>query len=250
LNMQESESRKMVAVKGQIIDYLLIRKNVKNINLRIKPDGTVCVSANNDVVIEEIEKLITAKSEMICKALQKFEEQIKYAPKPKEYISGESFRILGRDLRLKVIKSREEYIESDGVFLRLYVNNDRNSELKKAMIDQWILSQCNSVFNEICRNVYGIFRKYDVAYPKIQIKEMISRWGSCQHKREIITLNRRLIEVPRYCIEYVVLHEFAHFIHPNHSKKFYAFVSMLMPDYKERKNVLESREYFLPDYRE
>ncbi|OYP38116.1 metal-dependent hydrolase [Lachnotalea glycerini] len=56
-----------------------------------------------------------------------------------------------------------------------------------------------------------------------------------------MSLNSKLIEAPRNCIEYVVLHEFTHFIHPNHSKKFYDFVAMLMPDWKERKMELEKR---------
>ncbi len=141
-------------------------------------------------------------------------------------------------------------MESDGAFLHLYTKNTDNAKAKKEMVDSWILSQCSVVFDEVCRDVYGIFKKYNVAYPQIQIKEMVSRWGSCQHKRGIIALNRRLIEAPRNCIEYVVLHEFSHFIHPNHSKNFYAFVGMLMPDYKERKKILESREYYLADYRE
>ena len=68
---------------------------------------------------------------------------------------------------------------------------------------------------------------------------MTSRWGSCQTVKGIITLNSKLIEKPLRCIEYVVLHEFAHFIHPNHSKEFYDFVASLMPDWKERKIELE-----------
>jgi predicted metal-dependent hydrolase len=236
-----------VEFKGQKIKYILVIKNVKNMNLRIKPDQTVNVSANNMIPLNIIENFIFSKGDYILKALQKYVELEKYSPKPKQYISGESFRILGRDLRLKVIQAKAESIESDGIFLNVYVKETANLSKKKSIVDKWILSQCSSIFNEICCEVFSIFKKYDVAYPKIQIRDMISRWGSCQPKREIITLNKRLIEAPRNCIEYVVLHEFAHFIHPNHSKKFYSFVAMLMPDYKERKRVLEGREYYLSD---
>ena len=68
---------------------------------------------------------------------------------------------------------------------------------------------------------------------------MTSRWGSCQIKKNTITLNRRLIETPMECIEYVVVHEFTHFLQPNHSRKFYDLLAVFMPDWEERKNTLE-----------
>ena len=48
----------------------------------------------------------------------------------------------------------------------------------------------------------------------------------------------------RNCIEYVVMHELCHFIHPNHSKQFYGFLAMLMPDWKERKQLLNKTAGF------
>ena len=68
---------------------------------------------------------------------------------------------------------------------------------------------------------------------------MISRWGSCQPKRKVLTFNKRLIEMPKICIEYVVLHEFVHFLQADHSKKFYALMTMFMPDWESRARLLE-----------
>ena len=50
--------------------------------------------------------------------------------------------------------------------------------------------------------------------------------------------------MPRNCIEYVIMHEFCHFIHPNHSKLFYEFLTMLMPDWKIRKEILDKNATF------
>ena len=108
-------------------------------------------------------------------------------------------------------------------------------------MNNWLKEMQTGTFNQISREIHQIFKKYDVEYPIIKVRYMTSRWGSCQSKRGVITLNSKLIEAPRNCIEYVVLHEFTHFIHPNHSKKFYDFVAMLMPDWKERKMELEKR---------
>jgi hypothetical protein len=94
------------------------------------------------------------------------------------------------------------------------------------------------VFDELIKETYARFQKYGVPYPQLKIRNMTSRWGSCQPQKGIITLNRQLLKYPRECIEYVVVHEFTHFIHPNHSKQFWDFVTMMMPDWKERKAEL------------
>lgn len=96
-------------------------------------------------------------------------------------------------------------------------------------------------FGEICEEVYQRFKKYNILYPELKTREMSSRWGLCQPRKGIITLNSKLIEAPRHYIEYVVLHEFVHFICPDHSKKFYRFLTMMMPDWEERKKELEKR---------
>ena len=83
-----------------------------------------------------------------------------------------------------------------------------------------------------------------VPSPRIHIRSMDTRWGSCLPQKAIITLNRHLLEMPVSCIEYVVLHEFCHFLYPNHSKDFYAILSTLMPDWQQRKKLLDKNAQF------
>ena len=104
--------------------------------------------------------------------------------------------------------------------------------------------ECKIVFREIVNAIYPVFQKYGVIAPTLRSRSMDTRWGSCLPKEGIITLNKRLLEAPRNCIEYVVMHEFCHFIHPNHSKNFYDFLSMLMPDWKKRKKTLDANAMF------
>lgn len=96
-----------------------------------------------------------------------------------------------------------------------------------------------------CENVYPKFKKYGVTYPQLKFRNMVSRWGSCQPKRGSLTFNISLVEAPMSCIEYVVTHEFTHFLHPNHSKNFYQTLSMFMPDWQDRKNILERNNTYL-----
>ena len=102
----------------------------------------------------------------------------------------------------------------------------------------WLKDLQVKTFEEICKKVHKRFLKYGVEYPDIKIRSMKTRWGSCRPLKGSITLNSRLIGASITCIEYVVTHEFAHFIHPNHSKQFYDFLTKLMPDWKERRKEL------------
>ena len=236
---------KEIVLNGNRIEYDLQRKDVKNINLRIKADRTIFLSANPRVSQEVIEEFIESKSEYILKALAHYEELAKYAPKPKQYVDGETFRVLGHDRRLKVIEGKRNKIEYDESYITLTVKNPSDFTLKKKLIDRWLMSICKDTIQSLCDAIYPKFQKYGVAYPTIRYRNMVSRWGSCQPKRCALTFNYALAEAPISCIEYVVVHEFTHFLHPNHSKKFYQQLAMFMPDWEERKTILEKGNAFV-----
>ena len=235
----EQIQKRTISADGNQILYELERKNVKNLNLHVRRDGTVYVSANRLVPVEQVDAFLESKMGFILNARKRFAEQAQYRPQPKQYVSGETFYIQGRGLRLQVVQAAKDQISSDGVHLYLQVRDPMDFEKKKRMVSRFIDQQCRQVFGEIVAEVYPIFQKYGVAMPTLRIRDMETRWGSCLAKKGIITLNKRLLEAPRYCIEYVVTHEFCHFIHPNHSKQYYAFLTMLMPDWRERKKVLD-----------
>ena len=218
-------------------------KTVKNINIRIRPDMTVYVSSNPQTQLSEVEKILTEKKAYIFAALDRYAEMNKYASHEREYVSGESFRFLGRDLRLKVALGEKNTVDTDGLFLFLTVKENKK-ELKKRTVEQYFYKTCEQEIGDICREIYRYFEKYNVTFPQIRFRSMISRWGSCQPKRKVLTFNRRLIEMPKICIEYVVLHEFVHFLQADHSKKFYALMTMFMPDWKKRAELLEKEGVF------
>ena len=235
---------KKIDLKGRSITYNLERKNVKNINLRIKADQSIYMSANNCVSDDVIEDFLKEKADYILKALDHYAEIAKYAPSPKQYIDGESFKILGHDHRLKVVQGKRNTVESDESYITLTVKDPSNVELKKKTMDKWLNNYCKEVLLAVCESIYPKFQKYDIEFPKLRFRNMVSRWGSCQAKRKIITFNFLLIEAPLSCIEYVVTHEFTHFLQPNHSKKFYNQLAMFMPDWQERKTMLEKNNCY------
>ena len=236
---------KTVNLNGRKISYNYEQKNVKNINLRIKADQSIYVSANFSVTDDIIEEFFKSKSDYILKALDHYANIAKYAPKPKQYIDGESFRILGHDRRLKVVQRKRNIVDSDEAYITLTVKDVTNFELKKKIMDKWLKNYCKEVLLAVCESVYPKFQKYGIDFPELRFRNMVSRWGSCQPKRKILTFNISLVEAPLSCIEYVVTHEFTHFLQPNHSKKFYNQLAMFVPDWQERKKVLEKNNCYV-----
>ena len=196
--MNTKIQERTVCAGGKKIKYILERKQVKNINLRVRPDGSVRVSASSRIDTSYIDDFVLSKVEFILKALERFE-------------SAET--------------TERQFQE----------------ELVKAKSGQESLLADPAIFTEILDEVYRAFIPYGIARPKLRIRTMKSCWGSCLVNKGIITLNRKLLMQPRECIEYVVVHELCHFIHPNHSKEFYKFMEQFMPDWRERKGRLNGR---------
>ena len=242
----DTEVKRSVIVEDREIYYQLERKNVKNLNLRVRKDGSVFVSANEMVSCEEIDLFIQNKASYILKAIDHFREMAQYKPQPKQYVSGETFYIQGRGLRLQVSQAKKDAISTDGAYIFLEVKEKNDVEKKRRIVTRFLDQECKTVFGEVMEDLYPLVKKYGVEKPTLRIRDMQTRWGSCLAKKKIITLNKRLLEFPRNCIEYVVMHELCHLIHPNHSKQFYSFLTMLMPDWKERKIYLDkSAEFWL-----
>lgn len=232
-----SETRKVETDCGTI-EFTFERKKIKNINLRIKNDGSVYVSAPLRVSVKTVEGFVISKSKYIRNAVRHFSQR-KVKKAEMQYVSGESVTMLGRELQIVVEKDSKEYVSCDGINVNIHVRQPDNYNRKRNLFNAWLDKQCLTVFEDVMHEVHKKFAPYNIAFPQLKIRRMTSRWGSCQPFKGVITLNRRLIEAPKNCIEYVVFHEFCHFIHPDHSKKFYALLQLMLPDWKECKRVLE-----------
>ncbi|MCM1103217.1 MAG: M48 family metallopeptidase [Clostridium sp.] len=71
------------------------------------------------------------------------------------------------------------------------------------------------------------------------IRDMKSRWGSCSVTKKTIRINLQLVKKPEECLEYVIVHELTHLLEPSHNERFHAYMRQFLPDYKERKRLLE-----------
>lgn len=226
---------KEILLERRLVRYELQRKNVKNINIRIKRDLTIHVSASPRLPITAIEDVLQEKSRFILSALEKYEA---FAAKDNtSAVDDDHAVVFGQTLPIftTIGGKNQAIIKSDRIELFLKSSDDRERVLTSAL-DSLL---CEFI-EECCRKIYPKFNKYCPDYPEIKFRHMKSRWGSCNFKKYILTFNCSLVRAPIECVEYVVYHEFCHFIHPNHSADFYGELSKHVPDHKDKKKNLNT----------
>lgn len=227
-----------ITLGGVCVRYEFERKKVKNINLRVRSDMSVHVSAPLSVPTEVIESFMRSKANFILASLARFGERTESVPRLREYTDGEVFRLLGGDVCLRVLEGSKNDVSSDGEYVYLTVKSGSGAAARERVLTAWLRTVCRERVTAQCREVWRNFAERGVGFPVIKFRAMRSRWGSCQPERGILTFNYALVAAPEECIEYVVLHEFTHFLHPDHSRAFYAELEMLMPDWRKRKEGL------------
>ncbi len=227
-----------IRYEGKPIYFTLVRKKVKNVNLKVRPDSTVVVSANKAVPHEYIEELVVKRAPWILKNIKHFDEKRSTAGR-REYVTGETVYYLGEQYLLQVLpKGRKEEIILDGEKVFLFIKEQSNLSRKEQLFNLWYKEKAKMVFQQSLERIYPLLTGHGIKKPSITIRTMKTRWGSCSFGKQKITLNTELVKTPITCIDYVVLHELAHFKHRRHDARFYGFLYGLMPDWKERRQVL------------
>ena len=113
---------------------------------------------------------------------------------------------------------------------------------RKKLFDTWYHSLCYDMFERMIKRVFPLFKAYRIPLPSFRIRKMKTRWGSCSPQKCAITLNLYLAQAPAACVEYVIAHELAHLVQPNHSWKFYKVLDDVMPTHRERKQLLREQK--------
>lgn len=214
--------------------FNIVYKNIKNINIRIRSSSEIYVSAPFGTPNSYLQKVLAKRALWIDEKLKLYEEC--KIPKKLEYKSGEKILYLGEYYRLEVVESGRNCLFINDKKVELFVNNKDDFEQKEKIVQKWYMSQARKLFNELIEK-YSVIVQKDIY--RVSIKKMRTRWGSCNHTKGYINLNLHLIKTPKECIEYVVFHELAHLVYPNHSKKFYAFVARYMSDFKSKEEKLK-----------
>lgn len=217
------------------IQYTLAFAPRKTLAISVEPDLRVTVTAPLDTALPVIEARVRRRAPWIIRQQRELEQYLPAQP-PRQYVSGETHRYLGRQYRLKIIQNQPDVVKLTRGWLYVYTDN-RDAAHVKQLVDAWYHTQAQRVFHERLRAMLPRFAHLGVIAPELLIKPLQARWGSCSGAGRI-TLNVRLMQAPKPQIDYVVVHELCHLVEHNHSRRFYRLLDRMLPDWRERRRLL------------
>lgn len=224
------------------IDYQLFYKERETLAIHVHPNTQVTVEAPLGSNFDQIAQKVRKRAAWIVKQQRNFERYSFELP-PRQYVSGETHRYLGRQYQLKVLSTTEKgTVRIDRGRITVYVADTKDQENVEKLLTKWYREQAKSVFKEQLEQWLPRFERFGISDYRIIIRRMRSRWGSCTKKGKV-TLNLKLIHVPKQFIDYVIVHELCHLIEHNHSQAFYKLMTRIMPDWEERREKLNAFEF-------
>ncbi len=243
----------------------LVRKRVKNLTLRVyPPDGRVVVSAPLRMPERDVVAALHARRDWIERHRRRFAAVPRSAPLRCE--GGETVSVLGVSHALR-FAPRGAATEARGAarsagdaparstagpgpssaapalphelpVLLVPASANAPRQARLAALRRRLRAVAE---REFAAEVERWAPRLGVPMPTVQVRRMTSRWGTCHVRAAKVTLNLALVTRPRESLEYVVVHELAHLLVPDHSPRFWAVVARHLPAWRQARAALESR---------
>lgn len=170
-------------------------------------------------------------------------EKIKLKPQivhaQKKYTHEDLIRTHSKIYKLQIEHrdSQKNFAKIKGSDIILKISNKHDEHFKQQYISKQLQKLlAKNHLEELKFHVHRLNIQYiNKEVNKISYKYTISRWGACNHTTKEINISTRLLLAPIQILEYVIIHELAHLIEPNHSKRFWNIVKSIDPNYKQKK---------------
>ncbi len=234
--MKTKKAKYVVKLNDLNYSVEITKKKIKKLIIKVNYRRTILISSPQVVSFEEALKKLDQNIEWLMKIITKQEKLIekysleKFYNNEIIYLNGLKFNYFKKDdLKIKFKMINNEYF---------YKNNP---ETTKELIYR---ENINLLIDEYLR-IKEEFSKITKKETSLTIRKMKSRWGSCNFNTAKITINLFLVCVPFKLLQYVIIHEFVHLVHPNHSKNYYALLRKYSPNYKELEKELKEYIFLL-----
>lgn len=217
------------------IEIKVDKKRIKNIYIRIKPPaGDVIISAPFHMKDEDIYIFAESKIEWIKKHRRKYE-----GAASRRLVSSEKTYLWGREYTL-VIKEGRGRAEASGESIIIYEPQSSSFEQRQAELNSLYRREFSQKISELApqwEQRMGLFAD------EWRVRDMKTRWGSCNTVRKRIWLSLKLASYPVCCLEYVIVHELCHLLVPNHGADFKVLMDRFYPEWKKVKKLLDGGYY-------
>lgn len=212
-----------ITINGDTPINVIIEKKIrtKNMYMRMKDSSTLKVTCNTFVPDFEINKFINSH-------IKEIEKMYAFTKKKEDY--DNTFMYLG-DTYNVVYTDTKQIMVSNG---NIYFPNGYD-------INKFYTYEAKRIFKKHLDNCYNNFTR-NIPEPSLRIRKMKTRWGVCNTKTHVITLNLELIKKDTKYLDYVIIHELSHLIEGNHSSRFWAIVEENYPNYKKMRKELKNYE--------
>ena len=213
------------------LDYEIVHANRKTIGITVERDRKVVVRVPQQASDQAISAAIENKRLWIW---QKLRDPHKYPdPMPhKEYVTGETFLYLGQHYGLSFSQREGGAVWLVGKQFEMAVSDRRNGE---ALFRSWYLKQAKE---KLSPRIATFATEIGVDYSRIWVRDLKYRWGSCT-PGGTLSFNWRIIQAPMIVVNYIIVHELAHALEPNHSKEFWNIVAVHVPTWAKARTWLK-----------
>lgn len=213
------------------------KSNIKNLYIRVNPpEGNVTLSAPLNYLDDEIRLFVLKKLPEINAVRSRMRSQARQTKR--EFISGESHYLWGKPYRLDVEVVTNKYsIKKMPNKILFSVLEGASAEYKEKIFNEWYRSELKRVLQGL---IPSVEERMNLGANEYRIKDMKTRWGTCNIDKKRIWINLQLAKKPIECLEYVLVHEMVHLLEKNHTHRFNALVSEYYPTWKDAKKTLES----------
>jgi predicted metal-dependent hydrolase len=208
------------------------------LKIEIDPEGVVTVHAPDGVDVDEITRRATQKGSWIFHELDVIAARPANTPQ-RRYVSGETHLFLGRQYRLQIEKADDAHVRCEGGRMIVTARDPDDQAHCGRLIKVFYALNARSVFRERLLIQAAPFERKGLKRPRLIVRDLSKRWGSFTPNGRVV-LNVDLIRAAPDLIDYVISHELAHGLHPDHGPDWRNLLTMVMPDWEARKTRLEA----------
>jgi predicted metal-dependent hydrolase len=210
-------------------------KPIKHLHLSVMPPhGAVRISAPERMSEAQVRAYTIGKLGWIRRQQSRFERQERESPR--QVLERESHYVWGQRLLLHIHEmDASPRLELHPKHLQLFIRPGTPKNKRQSILAAWYRDQLRSA-------AAPLIQKWEQALAvemnRLFVQSMTRKWGSCNPTSRNIRLNTELAKKPAGCLDYVILHELTHLCIPNHSEIFEGLLNFHMPDWKDRKELL------------